>query len=39
MQNKECSSAECAWKVFEPVPTHGLKERWQVRVLAPERGN
>lgn len=39
VQKKECSSAECKWKVFKRVPTHGPKERWQVRVFAPKHGN
>ena len=39
MQKKECSSSACAWKVFKRVSTRGPKERWQVRVFAPEHGN
>lgn len=39
VQKKPCSSATCKWKVFKRVSTHGPKERWQVRVLAPEHGN
>jgi hypothetical protein len=39
VQKKECSSSTCKWKVFKRVPTHGPKERWQVRVFAPKHGN
>ena len=39
VQKKECSSSACAWKVFKRVSTRGPKERWQVRVFAPEHGN
>ena len=39
VQKKECSSAKCKWRVFKRVSTHGPKERWQVRVFAPQHGN
>lgn len=39
VQKKACSSTKCPWRVYKRVSTHGPKERWQVRVLAPKHGN
>lgn len=39
VQKKSCAAKHCAWKKYKVVPTHGPKERWQVRVFAPRHGN
>ncbi len=39
VQKKACSAPHCRWKKYTLVHTHGPKQRWQVHVPAPRRGN
>jgi Ni/Co efflux regulator RcnB len=39
VQKKLCKAKRCHWKSFKKVATHGPREKWQVRIYAPRRGN